>query len=291
MANSNSGEKGKNIWSRITVKQFVAAVASLGDRVNRLKGETWRLNDTTRSSHSLWGEVIDNLKLDHSELTRLALYKIWHCDRHGVLSLVENMTGSIRQSRNDEDDGHISVPNEINSVLLPDPSLPLPRRPVTRAHLEEDADNNSDKKSFVGEISIVFSVSEWKSVFSRTSQKMKDDWTKTFSVKLTLPGTGIKCSLKFTTPSFKKGKRKRNCRDFACTVLCTIRGCKRKYIIECQTFPDENSSVLFLVRIFGKEDHTNGPGSRQLTGKERLEVGKNFVRFAMKNFTNEKIYF
>ncbi len=85
--------------------------------------------------------------LDHSELTRHALYKIWRCDHHGVSSLVEKMKGSIRQSRNDEDDGHISVPNEIHSVLLPDPSLPLAQRPVTRAHLEEDADNNSYKKS------------------------------------------------------------------------------------------------------------------------------------------------
>ncbi|CAF4964979.1 unnamed protein product, partial [Rotaria socialis] len=40
--------------------------------------------------------------------------------------------------------------------------------------------------------------------------------------------------------------------------------------------PDENSSVLFLVRVFGEENHNPAieTASRNLTGKHRLDVGK-----------------
>ena len=98
MGDTNSDKKGKNIWSRISLYDLAAAIASLGDRTNQLKEETWRLNDKTRSPHSLWGKLIDNLKLDHSELTRQALYKIWRSDRHEISTLVGKMKRTINQS-------------------------------------------------------------------------------------------------------------------------------------------------------------------------------------------------
>ncbi|CAF1135500.1 unnamed protein product [Adineta ricciae] len=276
MTESNLNMKGKNIWSRITLDQFVAAVASLGDRTNNLADESWRLNDETELSDSLWGQVIDSLKLDHSESTRQAFYKIWRFNRNGVSTLVEQQKKNINLSQNIDYNDYISDLNQINSIIAPNLSLPLPQPPKTRAQEKtENVDINNDQNYFVGQISIVFSVTEWKNVFSRTNQKMKDDWTKTFREKLTFDGTGITCSLKFISdPYFKEGKRKRNCRDFSCTSKCTIKGCTRKYIIVCPKFPDENSSILFLVQIYGKEDHTNGPGSAQLKGKERLEIGE-----------------
>jgi hypothetical protein len=44
MAESKSKEKGKNIWSRMTLDKLVAAIASLNKRVVDLKHETWRSN-------------------------------------------------------------------------------------------------------------------------------------------------------------------------------------------------------------------------------------------------------
>jgi hypothetical protein len=89
MTTSNLIEEGKSIWSRINLDQLVAAIASLLDRTDHLKDETWRLNDKTKTPSSLWHEVIDKLDLDQSESTRQALYKIWHSDRHRIKKLVE----------------------------------------------------------------------------------------------------------------------------------------------------------------------------------------------------------
>jgi hypothetical protein len=88
MTTSKSDKKGKNIWSRITLDEFVDTVAALGGRTVQLKGETWRLNVKTGAPGSLWGEVINKLKLDHNEGTRHALYDVWHFDRHDVLKLL-----------------------------------------------------------------------------------------------------------------------------------------------------------------------------------------------------------
>ncbi|UJR12328.1 hypothetical protein I4U23_016505 [Adineta vaga] len=276
MTESDSNRKGKNIWPRIGLDQFVAAVASLGDRSDKLKAESWRLTAKTKSPDSLWGQVIDYLKLDNSESKRQALYKIWWNDSHEVSKLVEEKKRNTNQSQDTHHDDHISDLNQIDSTMAPNFSLPLPQPPKTRAREKnQNVDVDNAENNFVGQISIIFFVTEWKNVFSRTNQKMKDDWTKTFREKLTSRGTGITCSLKFISdPYFKEGKGKRNCRVFSCTSKCTIKGCKRKYIIVCPKFPDENSSILFLVKIFGKEDHTGGPNSAQLRGKERLEIGE-----------------
>ncbi|CAF1460381.1 unnamed protein product [Adineta ricciae] len=227
MNDSKSDTKRKNIWSRILLQQYVDGVASLGDRVDKLEKEGWRLHDKTRLN-SLWAE---------GELIKIQATAI--------------------------------------KVLLPESSLPLVQPPLTRAH-EKNEDNIEihGENSFIGQISIVFSTTEWKDAFSRTHQKMKADWTTTFNKKLTNNGTGITCTLKFKTPYFKTGERKKNCRDFSCTITCTIKGCKRKYIMECEFLPDDNPSVLFLVKIFGKQDHTNGPSTRKLNGKDRMLVGE-----------------
>ncbi|CAF1551302.1 unnamed protein product [Adineta ricciae] len=272
MDNPDLDAQGKNIWSRILLDQFVAAVASLGNRIDQLKTETWRLNDKTRLN-SLWGEVIDHLKLDHSQSTRHSLYKIWLNDKHEVKRLVDAKLEKINRNANNDSDIYVS--NKTNTDLLPELSLPLAQPPLTRSRERNENDNvNDDGNSFVEQISIVFSTTEWKDAFSRTKQKMKDDWTTKVNKKLTVKGTGITCTLKFTTPYFKKGERKKKCCDFSCNITCTIKGCNRKYIMKCPSLPDENSSVLFLVQIFGKEDHSNGPGCRKLTGKERMLVGK-----------------
>ena len=84
MSKSNSDGKGKDIWSLITKEQLAVAIASLGDRINQLQHETWRLNDETRLPTSLWAEVIENLKIDHTAKMSNSLYKIWRLDRREI---------------------------------------------------------------------------------------------------------------------------------------------------------------------------------------------------------------
>ncbi|CAF1561002.1 unnamed protein product [Adineta ricciae] len=112
--------------------------------------------------------------------------------------LVEEKKRNINPNRDIDHDDHPSDLNQINSTLAPNFSLPLPQPPGTRARDKNeivDVDNNQDY--FVGQISIVFSVTEWKNVFSRTNQKMKDDWTNKFREKLTVRETRTTCALKF----------------------------------------------------------------------------------------------
>ncbi|CAF1534689.1 unnamed protein product [Adineta ricciae] len=90
----------------------------------------------------------------------------------------------------------------------PNFSLPLPQPPSTRARDKNeifDLDNTQDY--FVGQISIVFSVTEWKNVFSHTNQKMKHDWTNKFREKLTVRETGITSALKFNGWPIKNDPR------------------------------------------------------------------------------------
>ena len=259
MTTSNSNKKGKTIWSKITVDHFVDTIVDLGERADELKAETWRLNVKTRSPGSLWGEIINKLKLDHNEGTRHALYDVWHSDRHIVHKLIERKRRINDAAENDSDNNHfdeseiVSVPEKSELALLPKPSLPIPSRPNTRTNKKENVDDAKIEREFIMEVSLVLSCSEWMSAFSQTDQKMKPEWTNIFDRKLT-PSV-VQCTLKFRTPYIKKGKRKGACRFFGCYALCTIGECTRLYKIILQKQPDQNSSALFLVRIFGQENH------------------------------------
>ncbi|CAF4112864.1 unnamed protein product [Rotaria sordida] len=280
MTDSNSNKKGKDIWSRITLGQLVAAIQSLGDRVDQLEHETWRLNIKTRCPSSLWGEVIDKLNLRHDEKTRHSLYNIWCLDRHEIQKLVgkkkkiHDGTEKDGCESNIDDKEQNSVSEGKNLPLPSNLSLPLPTWPNTRANKQENIDENNPKNVFVGEISLAFTFVEWKNAFSRTDQKMKDDWTDIFYEKL--KASGIRCSTKFKTPTIKKGKRKQNCQYFCCYATCTIGKCPRKYQITLRHLPDQNSSVLFLVRFFGQENHNPviKTAARKVSGKKRLLIGK-----------------
>ena len=73
MFNSISKKKGNDISCLITLEELVDAIVSLNNRVTELQRETWRLNDDTKSQHSLWTEAIDKLKLDQTEPIRHSL--------------------------------------------------------------------------------------------------------------------------------------------------------------------------------------------------------------------------
>ena len=278
MTDSNSNNRGKGILSRISSDDFVVAVANLGNRVKELKGETWRLNIKTKPSSSIWSEVINKLQLNHDENTRHALYDILHSKRYNIDKLMEKKK-CVDNGKNFDRDNNIIYTKEEQSILeeknlVSEPSLPLPPRPQTRTCIQKNEIDNIIHKSYNTEISTVFTIEEWKDTFSRTHQKMEPNWTDIFYKNLTV--SGIKCPLKFKTPYIKQGMRKQRCRFFCCYATCTISMCSRKYQITLQQQPNENSSVVLLVRIYGEENHnsTVETSARQLRGENRLLIGK-----------------
>jgi hypothetical protein len=202
--------------------------------------------------------------------------------------VVERKKRIIDGDKSDGNDGNIDLTEKIsvkarnNPNLHPDPSLPLPQRPDTRANRKESADDNSTKSEFIGEVSMFFSPSEWKNAFSRTDQKMKPDWTDIFVEKLT-PSIA-QCSINFKAPYIKKGERQGVCQFFCFYALCTIGKCKRKYQTSLRNQPDTNSTALFPVRIYGELNHdvNNGTSTRQLRCKNRLLVGTKFYYVFLK---------
>ncbi|CAM4750759.1 unnamed protein product [Rotaria magnacalcarata] len=276
-SNCNPNRNGKDVWSRITLEELVGAIASLEDRVHDLQDETWRLNGRNNSSGSLWGEVIDRLKLAHDEKIRHSLYNIWNNNRHNIQKLVARRKREMHMSVNtaDQAQSENDGTSEKNKLSLhPDPSLPLPEHPNTRTYAAKNKEETTVKNSNTNHFSLAFSAVEWKETFSRTHQKMKDNWTITFYNKLTL--SQVTCPVKFMAPYIKKGKRKRACRFFCCYAICILSMCSRRYQISLQEPPDENSSALFLVKAYGEENHDVNKeiAARQLDGVQRLLVGK-----------------
>ncbi|CAF5181556.1 unnamed protein product, partial [Rotaria magnacalcarata] len=200
-SNCNPNRNGKDVWSRITLEELVGAIASLEDRVHDLQDETWRLNGRNNSSGSLWGEVIDRLKLAHDEKIRHSLYNIWNNNRHNIQKLVARRKREMHMSVNtaDQAQSENDGTSEKNKLSLhPDPSLPLPEHPNTRTYAAKNKEETTVKNSNTNHFSLAFSAVEWKETFSRTHQKMKDNWTITFYNKLTL--SQVTCPVKFMAP-------------------------------------------------------------------------------------------
>ena len=282
MPRSKSDGKDRNVWSLMTLEALVGAIATLGDRIDQLRSETWRLNERTRSSGSLWSAVIENLELENNENIRHSLYNIWRAERYDLVNLVKNKRKATDRTQINEVDDAIdeivgnSVLSAIDSSMPLDPSLPLPERPNTRAYANENIADDKMTNANTNTLSLVLTLHEWKSVFSRTHQKMKKDWADVFYKKLTL--SAIQCPVNFKSPYIKKGKRKQACQFFCCQAQCAISMCSRRYRISLQDQPGDNCSALFLVNISGEENHDRHveTSSRQLRGKHRLDIGEKF---------------
>ena len=280
MLKSDSYGTGKNIWSLITIEQLVSAIASLGDNVNQLEHETWRLRDDTELPTSLWAEVVRKLKIDHNEKIRHSLYNIWYLERHDIRKLVKKEIKKISNHKNDEircdmnETDEESVSEKHNSKLVPDLSLPIPQRPITRANQEEIGNENNTESSIINTMTIVLTASEWEAAFSCSHQKMNPGWTNILYNKLKL--SGIKCAVKFGRSHIIKGKRKRICKKFWCRAACPGSKCTRSFLITLENKPDVNTPAMFLVQISGIENHHPETEimSRQLRGEERDHVGK-----------------
>ena len=280
MATSSSKSTNENIWDQITLSQLTTAIVSLGDRIEKLTTETWRLNDETRGADSIWKELILLLKLDQTESSRRSLYNIWHKNRHQIQDLVETATAAIPDNEEEDIDDNSargatsSDSSRKQSPLQPLTSSPIPVRPKRHLQGNEDVDADRKKGNVVNDHSIAFTAVEWKAVYSRTDRKMKAEWTTAFAAKLR--ASGFVCTLRFKSPSFKKGERKKNCRFWCCYAKCTTTSCSRGFHIILRDEPSAGTALLFLVRTFGEENHDAAVevAARPLKGEERLLVGK-----------------
>ncbi|CAF2103522.1 unnamed protein product, partial [Rotaria magnacalcarata] len=112
--------------------KLAIAIASLGDRTDQLKDDSWRLNLKTKSSISCWSEVINKLSLNDNERIRLTLYKTWREDRHQIRDLVDEKKKEIKideiKEVSDESNktGKNSIDERVIAPLHSKPSLPLP---------------------------------------------------------------------------------------------------------------------------------------------------------------------
>lgn len=281
MTGSISKNTSKSILSRITLDEFIAAVNTLGDRIDYLQHETWRLNKTVESPTSLWDEIIDKLKLNHDENTRHALYNLLRSKHHNVHQLLEKRQIALNEEGIQEDDDKINEKDSFlaqnnNKTLASDPSFPLPEPLNTRAYQKGTAMGKINKHCFIKTQLISLTRHEWKNAFSRTDRKTRPGWTNIFDGKLV--SIGNTCSLHFDSVRAKTGNRKRNCSDFWFPAYCNGNNCNRKYIVSHRKELDDHLMVGFRVNVFGEENHneTNVMRSRNLSGKERDAVGKIF---------------
>jgi hypothetical protein len=214
--------------------------------------------------------------------TRRSLYNIWCRDRHGIKSLVERKKAAVVGNEPDgsggnaDRTGRLSATAENNSSRHSNPASPVRQRPTRRIRKHKSVGGDKIDTAVVSESSIAFSTSEWKNAFSRTDQKMKPGWPDIFANKL--ESSGFNCTLRFKTPYFKKGKRKKNCRFFCCYATCTTSICARKFQIILKKVPCNSTAMLFLVRAIGEENHNADieTAARQLRGEERFLVGLYF---------------
>lgn len=190
MVDSNSNNRGKDIWSQISLDVLVNAIASLGNRTEQLHNESWRFSVTIKPSISCWSQIIDELKLSDSEKTRQSLYKIWRSNRHNIRDLVEKRKKEIKSDGigKDVDDGievkESVVAKKMVSALSSEPSLPLLEPPNTRSYQMGNTIGKFMKYRLIKQELISLTRSEWKSAFCRTDKKTKVGWTEIFNRKL-----------------------------------------------------------------------------------------------------------
>ena len=104
-------------------------------------------------------------------------------------------------------------------------------------------------------------------------KKLNDGWTDIFSDKLT--SCGITCSFSFYRTHVKEGKRKIMCEYFSYRSTCTGKYCSRSCLIKLKDKVDMNTSPMFRIKIFGKENYPNDQiMARQFCGEKRYRVGK-----------------
>ena len=202
MSNSSSKDKKGDIWSQISLHQLTKVIVGLGDRIKELQTETWRLNEKTRTTDSVWNTLILSMNLDLTEGIRHSLYNIWIRNRHQIRDLVAMKTTNIANAANSDIDEADSASSDVVSVssrkqlpLQTMVSSPLPVRPKRQLDRENDSNENGTKKPIRTDHSIVFSADEWKKAYSQTNEKMKTNWTNIFANRLTQ--NGFVCTLRF----------------------------------------------------------------------------------------------
>lgn len=124
--------------------------------------------------------------------------------------------------------------------------------------------------------SFILTRTEWKTAFSSSIEKLKDEWREIFNNKL--KNSGITCTLRFGNKHIKKGRRKESYSYFWFDTHCTNPDCSRSYRVILQDKVEVNTSPIFCVEVRGRLNHDRKVHTmaRQLKGEECRRVGKQF---------------
>ena len=285
----NKKHESGNIWSRMTLDQFVTAVASLGDRVKKLRSESWRVKDHTGESNSVWNFLINQLGLDRNEKTRHALYNLLYRKRDKLRNrikeeLIEKGV-DINEVYSDTSTESATISIEENGGLHLQPvisaPLPEPECPNTRSYRNKQISNddiNNDNNSLQEyEAAFILTPHEWHKIFSYTNNGLRDEWTNTVADKLK-DECGVTCALVGFRYHFKGGSRKQTSNYLRINAHCKNSECERRVKVTLREYAEQGTSPMFRVAITGRVKHDCDKKMwRHLTGEERRRVGKNVL--------------
>lgn len=284
MRRAVSTAKEKTLWDQIDLSQLKTAIVSLGDRIQELNTESWRINGQKQQHNSIWNQLCTLLELEASEKNRRSLYNVWQRNRYQIKEMVEMLPTNNKENMDIIASETNSVNDKKQTPLEAQVSSPINARSKKSGLRSSSYDKNSVQEDENNERSLLFSAIEWKMVFSRTHQEMKPEWQKVFQNKL--KDNGFVCAVNFRIPIFKKGQRKKNCRFFCCYGECKMKICGRKFQIILQQEPSATGApILFLIRTVGKENHDSDreTAALSLRGTEREAVGSYFPKVRMRN--------
>ena len=257
------------IWNSVTRAEIISALKELGSDKKQLDKETWRLNEQTRSGESIWGRLLSKLKLSETEKVRHSLYNFWRRNR-------QKLAADIADDRFDSVEEDDSLERDAGARLSPSESAMKPVAsdasvlyPETRSTVQQRLNLPT-----IAEASFVMSKREWKEIYDRSTRKMIPGWTDVIYKRVS--SCNFRCTLTFKRYNIgAENSRKKNSPFFRCTAICK-NSCERVFEICIKEEPSGKESVVVRIRAVGDEKHDEDGEAvaRHLTGKKRLDVGK-----------------
>ena len=257
------------IWNSVTRGEIISAVNELGSDKKQLDKETWRLNEHTRSGESIWDRLLSKLKLNETEKIRHSLYNFWRRNRQKLAAdITDNRFDSVEEDDSLERDAEAGLPSS-ESEMKPVASDASVLHPETRSTVQQRLNLPT-----IAEASFVMSNREWKEIYDRSTRKMIPGWTNLIYRKVS--SCNFRCTLTFKRYNIgAENSRQKNSPFFRCTAICK-NSCERVFEICIKEEPSGKESFIVRIRAVGDENHDEDGEAvaRHLTGKERLDVGK-----------------
>ena len=257
------------IWNSVTWAKIISALKELGSDKKQLDKETWRLNEHTRPGESVWGRLLSKMKLNEIEKIRHSLYHFWRRNRQKLAAdIADNRFDSAEEDDSLERDAEAGLPSS-ESEMKPVASDVSVLHPETRSAVQQRLNLPT-----IAEASFVLSKREWKEIYDRSTRKMIPGWTDVLYKRVS--SCNFRCTLTFKRYNIgAENSRKKNSPLFRCTAICKNSG-ERVFEIWIKEEPSGKESFVVRIRAVGDENHDEDGEAvaRHLTGKERLEVGK-----------------